>query len=189
MSTISAINSVSSQLSSLSTDSSSVKDSILNAESFETALDIAMDAKSLVLPTPVNSAVDLGVEMLEEKGVLSTVTETTSLKDSIEGVFDELSIGIASSFVAALAGADSATAVTADEDTTDEATALSAASSTTTDEASDDAGLFSANTVSTIKETFDDVAPYFSDSKAVPIASSALGALEDVLLDEEDEKS
>ena len=189
MSTLSAINSVQSQLTNLSTTSTAT-DTLLSGESFETALDIAMDAKSLILPTPINSAVDIGVDLLEDQGLLSTATNATSIKESFSGVFDELSIGIASSFVAALSGADSATEITptTDNSVLETTTETASDSTTSSDETSEDGSLFSSQSVSTIKEAFDGVAPYLSNSKAVPITSSALGALEDMLLDDDDEE-
>lgn len=183
MSSINSINAIQQQFTDLAPSSISDTNNILAGEGFEKALDIAMDAKSLVLPAPVNLAVDTAVDMLEDKGVLSSLSSQASMKDSIKAVFDDLSVGIASSFVAGLAGADSATAVKA---TTEELAAkANVTNNETTDQATDDSSLVSAKTVADVKAAFDGIVPHLTNNKAVPIASTALSALEDVLLESE----
>jgi len=108
MSTIDSLNSVKQQLTDLG--SASTGSASLGGEAFEKALDLAMEYKGAVLPAPASVAVDLGVDALKEGGLLTASTPTT-IKDSIESVFDELSLGIATSFVAAMSGEDSATEV------------------------------------------------------------------------------
>jgi len=188
MSTINTLNNIQQQVTALAPSSVTETEATLGGETFETALDIAMDAKSLVLPGAANLAIDTGVEILEEKGLLSTAYDATSIKDGIENVFDELTTGIASSFIAALSGADSATAVT-------ESSALTTNAQTTTegvstDSTNDEGTQLIAQSVATTKTVLDGVTPYLKSS-ATPIAGVAsvtLSALEELLLETDEEK-
>tara|TARA_R110001583_G_scaffold16561_14_gene67851 strand:+ start:17700 stop:18239 length:540 start_codon:yes stop_codon:yes gene_type:complete len=175
MSTLDAISNVQQQLSKITSSSTT---SGAGGEAFSKALDFAMDSKSLVLPTPVNAAVDLGLQAFDINGLISS--ESSSIQEGIEDVFSDLSVGIATSFVAALSGADSATAIIDDTitETTTDATSL---------EETADSSLLSAKNASTVKNVLDSVAPLLTDNKAVPLASTLLSTLEGVLLDDEEE--
>jgi hypothetical protein len=178
MSTIDALNTVQQQLTKVTSGSSS--SSALSGEAFEKVLDFAMDSKSLVLPAPVNAAVDLGLEAFNITGLLSS--SSTSIQDGIEDVFSDLSVGIATSFVAALSGDDSATAVTADITDTAETILTDTSISST-----EDSSLLNAKNASTVKKVIDSVAPLITDNNAVPLASTLLSNLGDVLLDDDDD--
>ncbi|WP_413699345.1 hypothetical protein ACLKMH_17930 [Psychromonas sp. KJ10-10] len=178
MSTIDTLNTVQQQLAKVTTGTSS--SSTLSGEAFSKALDFAMDSKDLVLPTPVNAALDLGIEALDINSLLST--DSSSIQEGIEDVFSDLSVGIATSFVSALSGADSATEVTAD---TTETTDSKTTSATT---ATEDGEVVTAKNVSTVKKVIDGVVPLVTDNKAVPLASSLLSTLEGTLLDDEEDE-
>ena len=185
MSTIDSLNSVKQQLTDLG--SASTGSASLGGEAFDKALDLAMEYKGAVLPAPASVAVDLGVDALKEGGLLTASTPTT-IKDSIESVFDELSLGIATSFVAAMSGEDSATEVfskAAPTSITTESLATSA-ESIVADTLAGDAIISNENITST-KEVLSDALPLMVDKKTVPMANTALSALEDILLDDEDE--
>ena len=173
MSTINALTNVQ-QLSSGATSTSN--SSALSGDVFEKVLDFAMDNKSLVLPTPVNTAIDLGVEAFN---VNTLVSDTSSIQDGIEDVFNDLSVGIASSFVAALSGEDSATAIIAE--TTEDLDAEGV-----TDAIADASSLSSEN-VSNAKAVLDTVTPLFTDNDVVPVASALLSNIEATLLDDNDD--
>jgi len=204
MSTISTINNVQEQLSGITSTSSSDSSSALSGETFEKALDFAMDAKSVVLPGAANLAIDAGVGILQESDLLSSVADATSMKEAMEGIFDELTIGISSSFVAALSGADSATAVTEVTensvekttciDSSSRATAASSSTAASTDTAveedsSDDASLLSADTLATTKTVVDSATPFLGSAAPIAgVASVTLSALEDLLRETEADK-
>jgi len=185
MSTIDSLNSVKQQLTDLG--SASTGSASLGGEAFEKALDLAMEYKGAVLPAPASVAVDLGVDALKEGGLLTASTPTT-IKDSIESVFDELSLGIATSFVAAMSGEDSATEVFSKSDSTSITTEslATSAESIVADTLAGDAIISNENITST-KEVLSDALPLMVDKKTVPMANTALSALEDILLDDEDE--
>jgi len=197
MSTISTINNVQEQLSGLTSSNSTDSESTQTGETFEKVLDVAMDAKSLVLPGAASLAIDVGADLLKEDGLLSKVYDATSIKDGIENVFDELSIGIAGAFVAALSGEDSATATTnvaesAAVTTNSVATTtnISEDGSITSSDAETDETLLNAQNVANTKSVIDTITPYLKDSN-IPIAgvaSVALSALEELLLQTEEEK-
>jgi len=198
MSTVSTINNVQEQLSGLTSSSSSDSTSTLGGDTFEKVLDVAMDAKSLVLPGAASVAIDVGVGLLEEDGLLSKVYDASSIKDGIENVFDELSIGIAGAFVAALSGEDSATATTAVVEssaiTTNNAATTTNISEngsiTTSDVETDDNTLLSAQSIANTKSVVDTITPHLKGS-AIPlagVASVTLSALEELLLATQEEK-
>lgn len=190
MSSINALNSIQQQFTDLVSTDSSNTSSVSGGKSFEKALDVAMNAKDIILPPPVSSAIDAGASLLGGGGVLSNATDVSSIKDGLEGIFNELSVGIASSFIAALAGADSATALASTTTSTDtEAKTKTEADASndkvaliSTENVSDQKAIVTKQSVAATKSLFDGIAPYLSDNKTVPLASSALSALQDVLL-------
>jgi len=180
MSTISALNNVQQQVTSLASSTATDTAKTSSGETFGKALDIAMDAKGLVLPSTVNTAIDAGAMLFEEQGVVSAASDISAIKDNLEDVLGGLSTGIASSLIAALAGADSATAVTPPEDSKTLVASLA-------DIVIEKNGLVSAQDIEDTKKLIDSISPYLPDNKANTIATSALSSLEDTLLENEDE--
>ena len=180
MSTIDTLNTVQQQLAKVTTGTSS--SSTLSSDTFSKALDFAMESKSLVLPTPINTAIDLGINAFDIKELITS--GDSALEEGIEDVFSDLSVGIASSFVAALSGEDSATAITSitsEESTTETVT-------TGSTEQSSQLNIQSTSEVETMGHG---VVPLVADKDPAPLVSTLLSKLESILLDDEkeDEKS
>lgn len=190
MSTLSAINNTQRQFTDLAPSSITKNDKTAAGDAFGKTLDLAIKHKAAVLPGPANLAADIGIDILEQKGLMPKAQQPNNIKDSIEGVFDDLSVGIATNFVAALSGQDSATAVTPTAETAQQRAkeGVAAHPDCLAHEKPVDAPIISAENISDTKKMLDGISPLLPDNKVMPIANSALSSLEDVLLDDKDEK-
>ena len=179
MSTLSTINAIQQKISDLAPTNSSDSNKSSAAGSFEKVLDQAINAKKDTAPAANNLATDLSA--LEATGLLSAASNPTSIEAGFEGIFNELSTGIASSFAAALAGEDSATAVapTAEE--------IAAAAALADETAKDDEVIATKDNLDS-KQGDDEAATPFYGDKAIQMANSALSALEDTLFKDDEEE-
>ncbi|GLS90043.1 hypothetical protein GCM10007916_11100 [Psychromonas marina] len=175
MSTLSSINAIQQKITDLAATNNNDKSP--TGESFGKVLDLAMSAKSNTSSNTENSDTDLGA-----LGALSAISGNTSIEAGFEGLFNELSVGIAGSFAAALAGEDSATEVapTAEE--------KAAAAAALADETTEDTATLAAKDNIASKEVTDEAVSPFSGNKAVQMASSALSALEDSLFNKDEDE-
>ena len=137
---------------------------------FEEALKLAMSANGVALPASMTDAIENTSALLDKGGLLASAVETPSIKNSLEEVFSELNTGIATSFMAALSGADGVTAAakttenksdeeaetltTADGDETDADSALIADAQTVLEEATPKSPSFLDSTLSSIEDLF-----------------------------------
>jgi hypothetical protein len=187
MSTLSALNNIQNKFSDSASNNSTAKEKSAGGEAFSKTLDLAMKNKASVLPAPANLALDAGLSMLGQ----TPKAGPASIKDSIEDIFGELSTGIAGSFAAALAGEDSATAVTPTAESIKENAAknnIAPHPECLAHDSLDTNPLLTAANVADTKKAVDSIAPLMPDNKVMPIANSSLSTLEDLLFDNEDKK-
>lgn len=164
-------------------------------KSFEETLDKAIKDTSPALPASADTGLDVGLGLLNKEGMLAG----NALQDEIGNIFGELGLGIASSFLAALAGEDSATAVAETPEMADEATDETTPGTTAKAQASaEGAGADAANSNRSaapipqnrplpVADAPASTVP--KDSKTSAIATAAVTGLQDVLLDDDNENN
>lgn len=186
MSTIDTINNAQQSLSTLNASNNMAQQG--GAAAFNKALELAMDNKNLALPSGASAAVDATSLLLEEKGVVSAAANIASMQGNLEDVFGGLSTDIASTFVAALAGEDSATTVKPElpEETLEE---LKTLAKKLAKDAIAEGHLIGGDDIDGAKKLATTIAPYLDEEQENAIAAAALAALEDSLLEQSDEEA
>ena len=190
MSTLSTLNSIQKQFTDLAPSNVTDKEKSARGETFAKTFDSAMKQKEAVVAIPVNLALQVGQNILGQSDMIPKAGPA-SMKDKIEGIFAELSVGIAGSFVAALAGEDSATALTPSVDRIKDKTVkndIAAHPECLAHEVTDEVPLITATNIPDTKKVIDNVAPLLPSNKALPITNSRFSAFNDLLFDNEDKK-
>ena len=151
-------------------------------------LDKAIKDTSQLLPASASKGLDSGLDLIKQSGILPG----NAFQDEIGKVFGELGLGIGASFMAALSGDDSATAVAATPETPDETTPEKTAEAQANPEGAGAAGdnkMPAPPTETPLPVAEALAANTAKDSKIAAISTAAVTGLQDALLDEDDDKN
>lgn len=190
MSIMSVLDNIQNTFANTTPNNLTTKEKSVSQNVFEKALNSAILDKGITLPSAAGSALPKG---------LDTLSQATLNSSSVQGeVFEELGLGIAGAFAAALAGDDSATAITPvagteeptdTDETADATTTTESEEPTDTDEiAADTSEAVNSNTSDTEKALPGSVESFLPDSKAASLMASSLSSIESLFLGSDDKK-
>lgn len=183
MSALNTLNNVQQQVAGLNAHCTADKATAAASGSaaFGKALEIAMGSTTPTNIGAASSALSAGAGILEQQSTLSNAAELADFKSNIDSAFAELNTGIASTLVAALAGADSATAVTPETEETPASLSESLAEIVIAQN-----GLVSEQEIADAKKLIDSITTLLPNNKMSPLATAALASIDDTLLETED---